>query len=304
MATRSDVDTQRGSDAHESGSALGRVYGLLKGAYAIFSDTKAPSRGAAIAFYTVTAIAPVILIVIAVAGFVLGDEAARGAIFAQFQGLLGPDGADFLQRSIASASNTGGGLSATIIGIATLVLSASGVFLELRDSLNDIWEARPESGISTMLRARLASLGLVLALGFVLLVSLTIDAALSGFSDIVNDYLPFGATILMAVNFLISLVLIAAIFAAIFKLLPSRAISWRDVMFGAFVTAFLFQIGKLLIGLYLGNKSGDSSLGAAGALIALLFWVYYSAQIILFGASLTKARYDRLHPEEARRPAS
>jgi membrane protein len=184
------------------------------------------------------------------------------------------------------------------------VLSASGVFLELRESLNEIWEARPESGISPMLRARLASLGLVLALGFVLLVSLTIDAALSGFSHIVNDYVPFGATILMAINFMISLVLMAAILAAIFKLLPARSVSSRDVIFGAFITSFLFQIGKLLFGLYLGNKSGDSSLAAAGALIALLFWVYYSAQIVLFGASLTKARYDLLHPDEHGRTAS
>jgi membrane protein len=299
MATKSDVDTRGALDTHEERStAIGRAYALLKRAYGVFTAKKAPSRGAAIAFYTATSIAPVVLIVIAVAGLVLGEEAARGAIFAQFQALLGPDGADFLQRAIAGASDEGASLFATIMGLATLILTASGVFLELRDALNDIWEARQESGLSTMIRARLASLGLVLALGFLLLVSLAIDAALAGFNETVNSYLPFGAAILMAVNFVISLVLIAALFAAIFKLLPARPLAWRDVIFGALVTSFLFQIGKLLLGLYLGNKTGDSSLGAAGALIGLLFWIYYSAQIILFGASLTRARYQRLHPEE------
>jgi membrane protein len=297
MASRSDVETSRAADTGEQRrGAVGRIVPLLKRAYGVFTEKKAPSRGAAIAFYTATSIAPVILIVIAVAGLVLGDEAARGAIFAQFESLLGPTGADFLQRAIASASTGSAGLFATVMGLATLILTASGVFLELRDALNDIWDTKPESGLSTMIRARLASLGLVLALGFMLLVSLTIDAALAGFGEVINARLPFGAAILMAINFVISLVLIAAIFAAIFKLLPARPLAWRDVIFGAVVTSFLFQIGKILLGLYLGNKTGDSSLGAAGALIGLLFWVYYSAQIILFGASLTRARYDRLHP--------
>jgi membrane protein len=296
MASRSDVETSRADTGEQRRGAVGRIVPLLKQAYGVFTEKKAPSRGAAIAFYTATSIAPVILIVIAVAGLMLGDEAARGAIFAQFESLLGPTGADFLQRAIASASTGSAGVFATVMGLATLILTASGVFLELRDALNDIWDTNPESGLSTMIRARLASLGLVLALGFMLLVSLTIDAALAGFSEVINARLPFGAAILMAINFVISLVLIAAIFAAIFKLLPARPLAWRDVIFGAVVTSFLFQIGKILLGLYLGNKTGDSSLGAAGALIGLLFWVYYSAQIILFGASLTRARYDRLHP--------
>jgi membrane protein len=300
MTTRSDVSTPRTSETQAQ--ATTGIVTLLKGAYAIFSEKKAASHGAAIAFYTVTSIAPVVLIVIAVAGFVLGDEAARGAILAEFQSLLGPEGADFLQRSIASASDPRAGTVASLIGIATLILAASGVFLELRDSLNEIWDTRQDSGISTMLRARLGSLGLVLAMGFVLLVSLVIDAALSGFRNVINASLPFGAAILMGINFVVSLALISMIFAAIFKLLPSRSLAWRDVIFGAVVTGLLFQAGKVLIGLYLGTKTGDSSLGAAGALIALLFWVYYSAQIILFGASLARARYLSLHPDESRAP--
>ena len=267
---------------------------LVKRAYGVFSEKHGPSRGAAIAFYTATSIAPVILIVIAVAGFVLGDDAARGAIFAQFSGMLGAQGAEFLEQAIVSASDDGAGTIASLVGIATLIVTASGVFLELQAALNDIWEAEPESGVSTMIRARLASLGLVLALGFVLLVSLVIDAALSGFNELVNAYVPFGAAILMALNFVISLLLVSAILAAIFKLLPARALSWRDVAFGALVTGALFQVGKLLLGLYLGDNAGDSSLAAAGALIALMFWVYYSAQIILYGASLTRARYGKV----------
>jgi membrane protein len=301
MASRTDASAGRAVDTREERtSGIRGIVALLRRAYGVFSEKHGASRGAAIAFYTATAIAPVIIIVIAVAGFVLGDEAARGAIFAQFEGMLGPQGAQFLQQAIASASDGGAGTVASLIGIATLIVTASGVFLELQAALNDIWEAKPESGLSTMIRARLASLGLVLALGFILLVSLVIDAALSGFNDAVNAYLPFGAAILMAINFIISLLLVSAIFAVIFKLLPARALSWRDVVFGALVTGALFQVGKLLLGLYLGNKAGDSSLGAAGALIALMFWVYYSAQLILFGAALTRARYGELQPQDER----
>jgi membrane protein len=276
------------------------LFALVKEGANIFSATRSPSRGAAIAFYTITSVAPVLLIVIAVAGLVFGEEAASGAIFAQFQSLLGAQGADLLQRTIAGASSESAGVLASIIGLATLILTASGVFLELRDALNEIWDAHAEEGtVSAMVRARLASLGLVMALGFLLLVSLVIDAGLIGFSDIIDAYLPFGATLLMGISFVVSLGLIAVLFAAIYKLLPAQPLSWRDVIFGAVVTAVLFQIGKFLLGLYLGSESGNSSLGAAGALLGLLFWIYYSAQIILFGAALTKAHFDRLHREPA-----
>jgi membrane protein len=253
-----------------------------------------PSRGAALAFYGVTSIAPILLIVIAVAGAAFGEEAARGAVYAQFQTLLGADGALFLQRTIESAWRAeNGNLIATLIGVGTLILTASGVFLELEDALNDIWGVKHEGGmLSGLVRARLASLGLVAALGFLLLVSLILDAGLTGLSDIINRRFPAGASLLVAVNFLVTLSLVAVLFAAIYKLLPAKPIAWPYVIFGAVLTALLFQLGKFLIGLYLGSYGLASSLGMAGAVLGLLLWVYYSAQIFLLGAALTKAHYD------------
>jgi membrane protein len=176
--------------------------------------------------------------------------------------------------------------SATIISVATLLLGASGVFLELEDALNAMWGAKAKEGLAGMARARLASLGLVIALGFLLIVSLVVDAGLKAFSG----FLPFGAPLLLILSIAVSVTLLAALFAAIFKYLPATPVAWRDVKFGAIVTAILFEAGKFLIGMYLGSSTAATSLGAAGALLALLFWVYYSSQIFLFGAALTKAR--------------
>jgi membrane protein len=272
------------------------VISLIRKGIEIFIAKNAPSRGAALAFYAVTSIAPILLIVIAVAGAAFGEEAARGAIFAEFRNLLGSDGADLLERIIASASAQRASVVATVIGIATLILSASGVFTELEDALNEIWGVRYEGGmISGLVRARLMSLGLVAGLGFLLLVSLVADAALSGLREVVNRNWPFGASLLVALNFFVTLGLVAVLFAAIYKLLPAKPLAWPYVIFGAGVTALLFQLGKLVIGLYLGEYGAGSSLGAAGAILGLLLWVYYSAQIFLFGAALTKAHYDLTH---------
>jgi membrane protein len=273
---------------------FGRVVSVMKDAVNLFIAKNAPSRGAAIAFYAVTSLAPILLIVIAVAGAAFGEEAARGAIYAQFQSLLGSDGAVLLQRTIESASAHRASWVASLIGIGTLILSASGVFLELEDALNDTWGVRHEGGmLSGLVRARLASLGLVAALGFLLLVSLILDAGLRALSDVVNAKFPAGASLLLALNFFVTLVLVAILFAAIYKVLPAKPLSWPYVIFGAVVTALLFQAGKFLISLYLGNYGLASSLGIAGAVLGLLLWVYYSAQIFLFGAALTKAHYDR-----------
>ncbi len=269
---------------------------LIRRGIDIFIAKNAPSRGAALAFYAVTSLAPILLIVIAVAGAAFGEEAARGAIFAEFRNLLGTDGADFLERIIASASAQRASVVATIIGIAALIFSASGVFTELEDALNEIWGVRYEGGMfSGLVRARLLSLGLVAGLGFLLLVSLVADAALSGLREVVNRNWPFGASLFVALNFFVTLVLVATLFAAIYKLLPAKPLAWPYVIFGAGVTALLFQVGKLLIGLYLGGYGAGSSLGAAGAVLGLLLWIYYSAQIFLFGAALTKAHYDLTH---------
>ena len=265
------------------------VFTLLKESFSVFQAANAISRGAAIAFYAVTSIVPVLLIVIAVAGSLFGQEAARGAIFGQFRGLLGAEGAEFLQKAILSASDRPAGLVASLIGIGTLIVAASGVFVEVEDALNAIWEVKPRSeGLSRFVRARIASLGLVLALGFLLMVSLVVDAGLEALSGLIDAYLPFGTALLMGASFIVSFALNALLFAAMYKILPDTLLPWRNVIFGAVVTAFLFEIGKKLIGIYLGSSSAASSLGAAGALLGLLFWVYYSAQIFLFGAALTK----------------
>jgi membrane protein len=280
------------------------VISLIRKGVDIFMAKNAPSRGAAIAFYAVTSLPPILLIVIAVAGAAFGDEAARGAVFAQFRSLLGPDGADLLESIIASASAERAGLLASLIGIATLILTASGVFLELEDALNEIWGVRHEGGmLSGLVRARLASLGLVAGLGFLLLVSLVLDAGLNGLRDVVNANWPVSASVFVALNFVVTLILVAVLFAAIYKLLPAKPLAWPYVVFGAGVTAVLFQAGKFLIGLYLGSYGAASSLGVAGAVLGLLLWIYYSAQIFLFGAALTRAHYDRSRARHEKEPS-
>jgi membrane protein len=255
-----------------------------------FIDDEALSRGAAIAFYTATSIAPVLLIVIAIAGLAFGQDAAESAITGQLSGLMGDQTAQLLQTAVASASKKSAGMIATVVGVVTLILTASGVFGEMQSALNAIWKAKPSgAAITRLIRARAISLGLVAALGFLLLVSLVVSALLTAFGNQLNALLPFGKLILSAINFVISFVLITVLFAAIYKILPDRPLAWRDVMFGAIVTTLLFTAGKSLIAIYIGTSATVSSYGAAGSLIALLLWVYYSAQIFLLGAEFTKA---------------
>ena len=270
------------------------MFRLLKNTVFAFVEDEALSRGAAIAFYTVTSIAPILLIVTAIAGLAFGREAAEGALTAQIGNLMGQQTADVLQSAVANASGKSSGIFATIIGFVTVLATASGVFGEMQSALNAIWKAKPEGGtVSRLVRARAASLGLVAALGFLLLVSLVISAALTAFGNYLNAILPFGKIIVQAVNVLVALVLISILLAAIYKVLPDRPIKWRDVIVGAVVTAVLFTIGKSLIGWYIGSSAVASSYGAAGALIVLLLWVYYSAQIFLFGAEFTKVYANR-----------
>jgi membrane protein len=258
-----------------------------------FIADDALGHGAAMAFYAATSMAPVLLIAIAIAGFVFGHDAAQNAVTVQLTGLLGQQSAEMLQTAINSASNKSAGILATIIGVVTLLITASGVFGEMQASLNIIWKAELEgSTVLRLVRARAASLGLVAALGFLLMVSLVFSAAISAFGHIVDAYLPFGKFILIALNFVISFALISL--AAIYKVLPDRELEWRDVWVGAIVTATLFTIGKSLIGWYIGSSAVASSYGAAGALIVVLFWVYYPSQIFLLGAEFTHA-YSRRH---------
>lgn len=260
-----------------------------------FIEDEALSRGAAIAFYTVTSLAPVLIITIAIAGLVFGEDAARGAIVGQLGGLMGQAGAELVQGIILSASNPTSGLLASAFGLITLLVTASGVFGEIQSSLNVIWRAQPSQDermketVSRLIRARALSLGLVATLGFLLLVSLAVSAALHALGDMLDSTLPDVATLVRLVNAVISFGLITALFAAIYKLLPDRPLEWRDVMVGAVVTALLFNLGKTLIGIYLGSSAIGSTYGAAGSAVIVLLWIYYSAQIFLLGAEFTKA---------------
>jgi membrane protein len=262
---------------------------MLKDTVLAFINDEALSRGAAIAFYTVTSIAPVLLIVIAIAGLAFGQEAAQNAITAQLSDLMGQQTAEVLQAAVANASSKSSGITATIIGIVTLLVTASGVFGEMQSALNAIWKAKPKgTTVSRLIRARAASLGLVVTLGFLLMVSLVVSTALTAFGNYLDAILPFGKIILTVLNVLVSLLLISCLFAAIYKVLPDRDLQWSDVVVGAVATAILFTIGKSLISWYIGSSAVASSFGAAGALIVLLLWVYYSAQIFLLGAEFTK----------------
>jgi membrane protein len=262
---------------------------LFKDTVLAFIDDEALSRGAAIAFYAVTSIAPVLLIVIAIAGLAFGHDAAENAVKGQLSALMGEQTADVVQTAVANASGKSSGILATLIGIATLIATASGVFGEMQSALNVIWKVQPSgTTLSRLVRARAASLGLVAALGFLLMVSLVVSAGLTAFGNYLNSLFPFGALVLSILNVAVSLLFISLLFAAIYKVLPDRHLQWRDVILGAVVTAVLFTIGKALIGWYIGSSAVASSYGAAGALIVLLLWVYYSAQIFLLGAEFTK----------------
>jgi len=269
---------------------LGRSYALLRSAVEGFIEDSAPSRGAAIAYYTLFSLAPLLVIATAVAGAAFGEVAVEGAVAAELQDLLGDKAAAAIQDLVRAAHFEGGGMLAGIISVVTLLLTASGAFGELQSALNVIWKAEPQGGtISRLVRARAASIGLVAATGFLLLVSLLASAAIAALGRWIGGAVTGLELVLSALNFTVSFLLIAALFAAIYKVLPDRPIAWRDVGVGALVTALLFVIGKSLIGWYLGGGGLASSYGAAGALMVVLLWVYYSAQVFLLGAEFTRA---------------
>jgi membrane protein len=267
---------------------------MLKDTVLSFIEDEALTRGAAIAFYTATSIAPILLIVIAIAGLVFGQDAAQNAITAQFSDLMGRQTAEVLQSAVASAAGKSSSILATIIGLATLIATASGIFGEMQAALNSIWKTKPQATtVSRLIRARAVSLGLVAALGFLLIVSLVISAGLTVFGNYLDTVLPSGKLILPVLNFVVSVVLLGILFGAIYKMLPDRSLQWNDVVVGALITSVLFNIGKSLVGWYIGSSAIASSYGAAGGLIVLLLWVYYSAQIFLLGAEFTKIYVNR-----------
>jgi len=270
--------------------AIKSLWPLAKESFSQWSDDYAPSMGAALAYYTIFSIAPLIVIVIAVAGFVFGAEAARGEIFAQLRGMVGDDGAAAVQGLVKSASEPGKGTFAAIAGVVTLLLGATTVFGELQSDLDRIWDVpkSTESGIKALLRGRMLSFGMILGIGFLLLVSLVLSAGLAALARFWDSWFAGWEVVLQAVNFFVSFAIITGLFAMIYKLLPRCKIEWRDVWVGAMVTSLLFAIGKLLIGLYLGKSGVASGFGAAGSLVIVLLWVYYSSQIFLLGAEFTK----------------
>jgi membrane protein len=269
---------------------LKQIWALIKQSVSSWMNDYAPSMGAALAYYTLFSIAPLLLIVIAVAGVFFGPEAARGEIFEQLHGLIGEEGAIAVQGLLESASQPGRGTIATIVGVVTLLIGATTVFAELQSDLDRVWRAPAAaraSGIWALLRGRLLSLGMVLAIGFLLLVSLIASAALSAFGKWWGHLLGGWETLLQVINFIVSFAIITGLFALIYKILPRVKIAWRDVWIGAALTSLLFAIGKFLIGLYLGKSGIASGFGAAGSVVVLLIWVYYSAQIFLLGAEFT-----------------
>ncbi|MDP3911360.1 MAG: YihY/virulence factor BrkB family protein [Gemmatimonadales bacterium] len=254
-----------------------------------WSKDNVPRLGASLAYYTLFAVGPILIIVIAIAGAIFGPEAVRGEIVGQIDQLVGTEGARAVQDLLESASKDRSGTLAVIIGTLTLLLAATGAFLELQHALNVIFRVKTDpgkSGLTRLLITRLRSFGMVVSIGFVLLVSLAVSAALAAVS---GRLAPMGAPVILQIgNVVVSLAVVTLLFAMIYRLLPDVRLEWREVWTGAFVTALLFTIGKQLIGLYPGRSSVASGYGAAGSVVVLLLWVYYTAQIVLFGAELTR----------------
>ncbi|MGH2415092.1 MAG: YihY/virulence factor BrkB family protein, partial [Microcystaceae cyanobacterium] len=251
---------------------------------------KASQLAAALAYYTIFSIAPLLIIAIAIAGSVFGEDAARGEITKQIQSLVGRSGAEVIETMINNANQPDVKSFASLVGVVLLIIGSSGVFAQLQEALDQVWNIQPRQTLSIgeLIRKRVLSFSMVLAIGFLLLVSLIFSATLSGFSSLGDSLLPGLDFIWQLLNFGLSFVLITLLFALMYKFLPDVEITWRDVWMGATLTALLFSIGKWVLGLYLGQGSFGSAYGAAGSLVIVLVWVYYSAQILLFGAEFTQ----------------
>jgi len=277
-------------------SRVKTVWEMVKQSFSEWNDDKCARLGAALSYYTIFSLAPLLLIAIAIAGVVFGREAAQGEIFSQLRGVLGEQAASGVQEMVKSAAKPKTGTLATVVGIVTLLFGAAGVFGQLKDALNTIWNVEPKkkSGILGLLKDRFLSFAMVLGTGFLLLVSLVIDSAVAAAGHFIGDRLPGGETLWQGVQLIVSLAVVTLLFALIFRFLPDIHPTWRDVWFGAVFTAVLFVVGKFALGLYLGKSAVGSSYGAAGSLVVLLLWVYYSAQILFFGAEFTQV-YARTH---------
>lgn len=260
------------------------IWNILKSTYAQWSSDKASELAAALAFYTALSIAPLLVLIIAVVGFFLGQEAAQGQLVGQLRSLMGPEAAQFTEEAIANANKPGAGGIASLISIAVLLWGSTNVFAQLQNSLNTIWnvEPKPGQGLMATLRHRLLSFGMVLGIGFLLLVSLAFSTVLSAISGSFNNLLPGFDWLWQILNYVISFGVMTLLFALIFKVLPDVHVAWKDIWLGAAITSVLFIIGQFALSLYLGNQG--SAYGVAGSLMVFLLWVYYSAQILFFGA--------------------
>jgi membrane protein len=268
----------------------GRLVTVLRCSVSEWFEDRAASKGAALAFYTLFSLAPVLVLVIAIAGFFWGPEAARGELLGQLQGLVGKQGAEALQLVLQGARDKEEGKFATVVAAVLLLFGATTVFAELKDSLDEIWHVPPPKNASfwNVLRTRLLSFGIILVLGFLLMVSLVVSAALQILENFLAGFWKDATVLLGWLAQVVSFLVIAALFAVIYKLLPRIKLAWKDVLIGALGTAAMFTLGKYLIGLYIGNSGVANSFGAAGSLIALLLWVYYSAQIFFLGAEFAR----------------
>jgi len=277
---------------------------LFKLTYQEWKEDRASRLAASLAYYTIFSLAPMLIIAIAVAGFLWKQDAVEAQVMRQIQGLVGVQGAEFVAGLLKSASNPADGIIPTIIGILTLLFGALGVFNELHNALNVIWEVQPDKqegfwqSLKKAILDRFLSFTMVLGIGFLLLVSLVISAGLSATQELLGNAFPIPEIFLQLINLVISIGVITFLFAMIYKYLPDVEIPWRYVWLGAFVTAVLFSLGKMLIGLYLGNSAVASSFGAAGSLVLLLVWIYYSAQILFFGAEFTQVYAQTYGPKD------
>lgn len=263
---------------------------VFKVAYAEWSEDKASRLAASLSYYSAISLAPLLIVTLGIAGLFFGHEAVTGQVSSQIQGLVGQQGAQVIQDIIANANKPTTGIVSTVVGAVILLLGASGVFGALQDGLNTVWEVKPKPGrgVVGIIKDRFLSLTMVLGVGFLLLISLALSAALSALGKYLGGVLPLPAIALEIINLGISVGVITLLFALVFKTLPDVEIDWADVWIGAGITALLFTIGKFAIGLYLGRSTVGSTYGAAGSLVVILIWIYYSAQILFFGAELTQ----------------
>jgi len=268
---------------------MGKYITVFKETFREFGEDKVPRLGAALAYYTIFSIGPLLLIAIAMAGLFFGQEAAQGRISDELGKLLGPRMAEALEQMVAAAAKPKSGKLATIVGILTLMLGASGVFGQLKDALNTIWNVEPKKtgGIMGFVTERFLSMAMVLGIGFLLLITLVFDAAISAMGPMLARYVG-GEAVMHVIELVLSFLISTVLFACIFRILPDLKISWHDVWFGAVFTSILFVLGKWGLGVYLGKAAVGSAYGAAGSLVILLVWVYWSAQILFFGAEFTQ----------------